>query len=165
MRTLSKKEWIAVAVALVAAIILFFGGNIWGFFFGTDVTDTQSTAGITTNTEKMKNISTIEGLEIYDVQVGTGVEAVAGKTVSAHYVGTLTDGTKFDSSIDRGQPFTFKLGSGQVIKGWDIGIAGMKVGGVRQLVISPALGYGAQAIGPIPANSTLIFQVQLVDVK
>jgi FKBP-type peptidyl-prolyl cis-trans isomerase len=85
--------------------------------------------------------------------------------VSAHYVGTLANGTKFDSSLDRGQPFEFSLGAGQVIKGWDIGIAGMKVGGVRKLVISPELGYGQQAIGPIPAGSTLTFEVQLVGVK
>jgi FKBP-type peptidyl-prolyl cis-trans isomerase len=180
MRTFGIREWIAVAVALVAAAILFFGGNIWNFFFGNSVsssstisatapltnnpTNATTTSGSVTSTT-MQNISTTKGIEIYDEQVGTGAEAVAGKTVSAHYIGTLTDGTKFDSSVDRGQPFEFPLGAGRVIKGWDIGIAGMKVGGVRRLVISPELAYGAQAIGPIPANSTLIFEVQLVAVK
>jgi len=80
-------------------------------------------------------------------------------------VGTLTDGTKFDSSVDRGQPFDFELGAGRVIKGWDEGVAGMKVGGKRKLVIPPDLGYGGRAIGKIPANSTLIFEVELLDVK
>lgn len=113
----------------------------------------------------MQNVSTVPGLEIYDIEVGTGAEAKAGQTVTAHYVGVLADGTKFDSSLDRGQPFSFKLGGGQVISGWDKGIAGMKVGGVRRLVISPELGYGNQPIGSIPANSTLIFEVQLLEAK
>ncbi len=100
-----------------------------------------------------------------DEVVGTGDEAMAGKTVSVNYTGTLTDGTKFDSSYDRNQPFDFQLGAGQVIKGWDQGVAGMKVGGKRKLVIPPGLGYGAQANGKIPANSTLIFEVELLSVK
>ena len=83
-----------------------------------------------------------------------------------HYVGTLTDGTKFDSSRDRGQGFDFKLGAGQVIKGWDQGVAGMKVGGVRKLTIPPELGYGARGYPPvIPPNSTLVFEVELLDVR
>ncbi|HEU0081030.1 MAG TPA: FKBP-type peptidyl-prolyl cis-trans isomerase [Candidatus Paceibacterota bacterium] len=113
----------------------------------------------------MTNISAVKGLEVYDEQVGSGAAAKAGQTVTAHYIGYLTDGTKFDSSIDRGQPFSFKLGAGDVIRGWDMGIQGMKVGGIRRLVIAPELAYGAQAIGPIPANSTLIFEVQLLGVK
>ena len=100
-----------------------------------------------------------------DTKVGTGAEAVAGKKVTVNYVGTLTDGTKFDSSIDRGQPFTFTLGAGEVIKGWDQGVAGMKVGGERKLTIPPELGYGSSAQGSIPANSTLIFDVTLLDVQ
>lgn len=99
-----------------------------------------------------------------DIVVGTGAEAVAGKTVSVHYTGVLSDGTKFDSSLDRGAPFEFSLGAGQVIRGWDIGVAGMKVGGKRQLVIPPSLGYGDRAIGAIPPNSTLIFDVELLNV-
>ncbi|GMT97989.1 FKBP-type peptidyl-prolyl cis-trans isomerase [Corallococcus caeni] len=101
-----------------------------------------------------------------DVKVGTGTEAVAGKRVTVHYVGTLTDGKKFDSSRDRGQGFTFSLGAGQVIQGWDQGVAGMKVGGVRKLTIPPELGYGSRgAAGVIPPNATLLFEVELLDVR
>ena len=105
------------------------------------------------------------GLKIEDVQVGTGKEVKKGDTVVIHYNGTLTNGTKFDSSYDRGQPFETQIGVGQVIEGWDLGVVGMKVGGKRKLIIPPDLGYGANAVGPIPANSTLIFDVELVDVK
>ena len=104
-------------------------------------------------------------LQKTDEVVGTGAEAVAGKNVTVNYVGTLTNGTKFDSSFDRNQPFSFQLGGGQVIKGWDQGVVGMKVGGKRKLVIPPALGYGDQANSSIPANSTLIFEVTLVSVQ
>jgi FKBP-type peptidyl-prolyl cis-trans isomerase FkpA len=111
-------------------------------------------------------IKTASGLQYEEETVGTGAEAKAGMTVTAHYHGTLTNGTVFDSSVTRGQPFSFKLGAGQVIKGWDEGIAGMKVGGKRRLTIPPELGYGARgAGGVIPPNATLIFDVELVDVK
>ena len=169
MKTLETREWIGVSVAIVVVIVLFFGQSIWTAIVGPQTADKQA-APLTKDTEAptqptVKDISTIAGIQIYDMNVGTGTEAVSGKTIAAHYIGTLEDGTKFDSSLDRGQPFEFKLGAGQVIKGWDVGIAGMKVGGIRTLVISPELGYGAQAIGSIPANSTLIFQVQLMGVK
>lgn len=104
-------------------------------------------------------------LESTDITVGTGAEATTGSTVSVHYTGTLTDGTKFDSSLDRGAPFSFNLGAGQVIKGWDEGVVGMKVGGKRKLVIPPSLGYGDRAVSTIPANSTLVFEVELLEVK
>jgi FKBP-type peptidyl-prolyl cis-trans isomerase len=105
-------------------------------------------------------------LQMDDVKVGTGAEATAGKSVTVHYVGTLTDGSKFDSSRDRKQGFTFRLGAGQVIQGWDKGVAGMKVGGVRKLTIPPEMGYGSRGFPPvIPPNSTLIFEVELLDVK
>ncbi len=105
-------------------------------------------------------------LEIVDHQIGTGAEAVAGKAVSVHYTGTLTNGNKFDSSLDRGQPFNFTLGKGQVIQGWDKGIAGMKVGGKRRLTIPAEMGYGARGFPPvIPPGSTLIFEVELLGVK
>jgi FKBP-type peptidyl-prolyl cis-trans isomerase FkpA len=107
-----------------------------------------------------------DGLKFTDDQIGTGTEASAGKTVSVHYTGWLLDGTKFDSSKDRNQPFSFPLGRGQVIKGWDEGVAGMKVGGKRTLVIPPDLGYGARgAGGVIPPNATLKFEVELLDVR
>lgn len=111
-------------------------------------------------------VTTKSGLQYVDLVVGTGAEAIAGKSVTVHYTGRLQDGTKFDSSVDRGQPFTFTLGAGQVISGWDEGIAGMKVGGKRKLVIPPDLAYGAQGYPPvIPANATLMFDVELLDVK
>jgi FKBP-type peptidyl-prolyl cis-trans isomerase len=110
-------------------------------------------------------VTTQDGLKYTDDQVGTGAVAQAGKNVSVHYTGWLLDGTKFDSSLDRGQPFTFPLGAGRVIKGWDEGVEGMKVGGKRTLIIPPSLGYGSRGTGPIPPNSTLKFEVQLLDVK
>ncbi len=164
MKKLSKQEWIGVTVAIIATTFIFFGGSLWNFFFGAgDLV--KSTQNSNSQTEaKLSNISTVEGLEIYDIVVGTGDEAVKGKDVAAHYVGILTDGTQFDSSEKRG-PHQFKLGAGSVIEGWDLGLVGMKEGGIRRLVISPEYGYGSQPIGPIPPNSTLIFEVQLVDVK
>ncbi len=106
-------------------------------------------------------------LKIEDTKVGTGAEAVAGKSVNVHYTGWLTNGTKFDSSKDRNDPFRFTLGAGQVIKGWDQGVAGMKVGGVRKLTIPPSLGYGASGAGGglIPPNATLVFEVELLGVN
>mgnify|MGYP001201158317 CR=1 FL=1 len=105
-------------------------------------------------------------LIIQDERVGTGAEAVVGKKVTVNYLGTLTDGTKFDSSYDRGTPFSFSLGAGEVIAGWDQGVAGMKVGGKRKLTIPSSLGYGAQGIpGVIPGGATLIFEVELLGVE
>jgi FKBP-type peptidyl-prolyl cis-trans isomerase len=113
-----------------------------------------------------KEVTMPDGLKYTDEQVGTGTEAQAGKTVTVHYTGWLLDGTKFDSSRDRNQPFSFPLGGGQVIKGWDEGVAGMKIGGKRTLIIPPELGYGARgAGGVIPPDSTLKFDVELLDVK
>jgi FKBP-type peptidyl-prolyl cis-trans isomerase len=103
-------------------------------------------------------------MKIEDLKEGTGAVATAGHPVTVHYTGWLTDMKKFDSSKDRNKPFEFELGGGQVIKGWDEGVQGMKVGGVRRLTIPPEKGYGARAVGPIPANSTLIFEVELLKV-
>lgn len=111
-------------------------------------------------------VDTASGLQYDDTREGSGAEAKTGQRVSVHYTGTLTDGTKFDSSRDRGQPFQFTLGVGQVIKGWDEGVAGMKVGGQRTLTIPPDLGYGDRgAGGVIPPGATLVFEVELLDVK
>jgi peptidylprolyl isomerase len=125
------------------------------------ITTQPATAGA-----NMDNVITTEGgLQIQDLTVGIGQEVKSGDTVTVNYLGTLTNGTKFDSSYDRNQPFTTQIGVGQVIQGWDKGIVGMKVGGKRKLIIPAALGYGSQPTGSIPADSTLIFEVELVSVK
>ncbi|MBW8457029.1 MAG: FKBP-type peptidyl-prolyl cis-trans isomerase [Thiobacillus sp.] len=105
-------------------------------------------------------------LIIEDLVVGNGATATAGQTVSVHYTGWLTDGKKFDSSVDRNDPFEFRLGAGQVIAGWDQGVAGMQIGGKRKLTIPPELGYGARgAGGVIPPNATLVFEVELLGLR
>ncbi len=110
-------------------------------------------------------VTTPSGLKYTDLVEGTGASPQTGQNVVVHYTGTLEDGTKFDSSRDRNQPFQFKIGVGQVIKGWDEGVSTMKVGGRRQLIIPPDLGYGARGIGPIPPNSTLLFDVELLKIS
>lgn len=144
-----------VIAAVVVAMILFYSKD-----------DNQAKES-NNNQNQMENKNLADGLQITDEVVGTGAEAVAGKTVSVNYSGTLVDGKKFDSSYDRNQPFSFVLGAGQVIRGWDEGVLGMKVGGKRKLVIPPALGYGSQDVGNglIPANSTLVFEVELLAVR
>lgn len=115
---------------------------------------------------------TIASFERIDTQTGIGTEATPGSKVTVHYTGWIYDerteskhGKTFDSSVGRGQPFSFELGGGQVIRGWDDGVAGMKVGGKRTLMIPPALGYGDRKVGPIPAGSSLVFDVELLDVQ
>ena len=111
-------------------------------------------------------MKTASGLEYEDVREGTGESPITGQTAVVHYVGTLTNGTKFDSSRDRNQPFEFSLGLGRVIKGWDEGVASMKVGGLRKMTIPPELGYGSRgAGGVIPPNATLIFEVELLSIR
>jgi len=113
-----------------------------------------------------KIVTTASGLKYEDLKVGEGAEAKSGDRVEVHYTGWLENGTKFDSSVDRGKPFPFPLGAGRVIKGWDQGVAGMKVGGKRKLIIPPALGYGDRgAGGVIPPNATLIFEVELLKIN
>jgi FKBP-type peptidyl-prolyl cis-trans isomerase FkpA len=113
-----------------------------------------------------KGTTTASGLKYWDLKKGTGAVAKSGAVVKVHYTGWLTDGKKFDSSVDRNEPFEFKLGAGMVIRGWDEGVAGMKVGGKRQLQIPPDLGYGAHGAGAaIPPNATLVFDVELLGVN
>ena len=126
----------------------------------TAMCDNQPAADTSFKNEDVKTLGK------QDKIVGTGTEAVSGKTVVVNYIGRLVDGTKFDASCDRGQPFDFALGTGGVIKGWDDGVAGMKVGGQRRLVIPAAMGYGAAGAGAaIPPNSALIFDVELLEVR
>lgn len=117
-------------------------------------------------TTQEQTVTTASGLKYVDQVVGKGASPVKGNLVTVHYTGTLANGKKFDSSLDRNKPFSFVIGTGQVIKGWDEGVAGMKVGGKRKLIIPPELGYGSRgAGGVIPPNATLNFDVELLDVK
>ena len=129
-------------------------------------TTTTSTVDSTNTATQSTQIITGGSMQVEEITVGTGQVAVKGNTVSVHYTGWLTDGTKFDSSVDRRQPFEFSLGAGQVIEGWDQGVAGMKVGGKRKLTIPPELAYGQGGVpGAIPGNATLVFEVELLGIK
>ncbi len=153
--------WIAIGAALAVIVFLFWGNLITGLFGSSSSTTNGNPTGATTTQEDM-NITT--GVKTTDEVVGTGPVAAVGDTVTVNYVGTLTNGTVFDSSIARNQPFTFHLGAGEVIRGWDEGLVGMRVGGTRKLTIAPDFAYGDRAVGPIPANSILIFEVNLLNV-
>lgn len=170
----SKEKWIAGVVAILA--VLFFFGGLFAYrsqqqnqdLLGNNALSEQNmndTNSTSSDQKEGKTVTKSNGLGIQDVNVGRGVEASAGKSVTVNYTGMLEDGTVFDSSESHGQPFTFNLGAGQVIPGWEEGIVGMKVGGKRRLIIPPALAYGSQGTRSIPPNSTLIFDVQLVAVK
>ena len=179
---------IAVALAVIVALsFLFFGPQIFSFLNLTHQSTAVTTASTTTMQDQNSNQPTgtsadatqsaaASGLPagipqnptqlmISDQTVGTGAVAAAGDQVTVSYVGMLANGTVFDASANHGGSFSFVLGAGQVIKGWDEGVAGMKVGGKRTLVIPASLGYGPQANGPIPANSTLVFEVQLLGIQ
>lgn len=128
--------------------------------------DVQADSQLNVKEEKKQETKMTDKLVINDEKVGDGIEALAGKLVTVHYTGRLTDGTKFDSSVDRNQPFRFMLGVGQVIKGWDEGVQGMKVGGKRTLLIPSNMAYGERGAGAvIPPNATLEFDVELISVE
>ena len=165
-------------IFIIIVVLIFVAGAIWFFYakyksvdkslnpsVSPSVSPTPSVSGSQTpspsGAQSQYPTDKISGQEIV---VGTGAVAKAGDKVTVNYVGTLLNGTKFDSSYDRKQPFSFTLGAGEVIQGWDIGVAGMKVGGKRKLIIPPQFGYGSQAIGSIPANSTLVFEVELLSI-
>ncbi len=172
---MNKKASIIIFIIIAVAVI---AGGVWysnqmsgdqtvvGQADQSGINQTSTAANITTNpiTNNPTTMNT-DQLQIKDITVGTGAVAQNGQKVTVNYVGTLDNGTKFDSSYDRNQPFSFLLGAGQVIKGWDQGVLGMKVGGKRELVIPASLGYGAQgAGGVIPPNATLHFTVELLKV-
>lgn len=148
-------------------IIIFVGLGVWLFVRKENDTPADLAVLITTATPTpaptSAPITMGNGLQIQDMTVGTGLEVKVGQGLTMHYSGTLEDGTKFDSSYDRGEPFQFVLGAGQVIQGWDLGIQGMKIGGKRKLIIPPALAYGEQGRPPIiPQNATLVFEVEVL---
>lgn len=147
-------NWYMIGGAVVLALIV----------FGTWFYSKNSNLMANSDVNAQVAAAAAQGLKLEDVTVGAGDEAQTGQTVAVHYVGKLQDGTVFDSSVARGTPFTFTLGTGQVIKGWDQGVAGMRVGGVRKLEIPPELGYGDRDLGAIPPNSTLFFDVELLGV-
>jgi peptidylprolyl isomerase len=149
---------------LLGALGLVVAGVIGGLAIGLSLADDKDKKD--SKTEE-KTVKTDSGLEYVDQKEGTGEAAKAGNTVSVHYTGTLKDnGKKFDSSLDRGEPFKFKLGAGMVIKGWDEGVAGMKVGGKRKLIIPSKLAYGERGAGNvIPPNADLVFEVELLKIE
>jgi len=145
----------AVAVMLALAAVLVLAQS------SAQKTNTNAPTKVTGD-----GVKTASGLVYWDIRVGNGAEAKEGSHVRVHYTGWLTTGKKFDSSVDAGKPFDFTIGNGEVIKGWEEGVSGMRVGGKRQLRIPPALDYGAAGYpGVIPANATLIFDVQLLGVQ
>ena len=166
---MKKGILLAVYVVLAAAIIA------WGAWYANTLTSpTASTVqtdqsgqnSVTAEATTSTNNQNMDTLKIVDTTVGTGAEAKNGDMVTVNYTGTLDDGTKFDSSLNPGRtPFSFTLGRGQVIQGWDQGVLGMKVGGTRELTIPASLGYGASGQGPIPPNATLHFTVTLLSVS
>lgn len=151
MKTLDTKEWIAVITAVF--VVGFF------FIFG------QGLVSLLTGNNTQKTMAQAPQVSVQDTIVGTGDVAATGNRIVVHYTGKFIDGQVFDSSVTRGEPFQFVLGAGQVIRGWDEGIVGMRVGGKRILSVPPELGYGTNDYGPIPGSSTLIFEVELLKVE
>lgn len=182
MSDITKNKWISVVLSIIV-IGIFFGGYTF-YSMNTQTNQELENIAVLPNTDELATttsedaviepklpikptiMTTTNELQIIDISVGTGQEAKAGDTISVNYLGNLEDGTKFDSSYDRGQAFTFTLGVGQVIQGWDQGVQGMKVGGKRKLIIPAKMAYGERGAGDvIPPGATLVFEVELVAVK
>lgn len=166
-----NKIMIVLGVIAFGVFVLIFFGN-----FGAPKKLDEEVGGIQTKKEEvqiefeeieqLEEMMTVEELQIEDILIGEGKEATTGAKITVHYTGTLTNGTKFDSSLDRDEPFTFVFGVGQVIPGWDEGLVGMKVGGKRKLTIPSEMAYGEAGAGDvIPPNATLIFEVELLEVE
>lgn len=153
-------------IFLITLTLGLVGGILFIVFLSSSKEPQDNTMPLQQN-DQSQNEQAVTELKIEDLTVGTGVEATTGNTVSVNYTGTLLNGTVFDSSYPRGTPFSFTLGQNRVIQGWEQGVLGMKVGGKRKLIIPPQLGYGEQGAGngAIPPNATLIFEVELLDVK
>ena len=150
MKKLEQKEWIAVVIAVFVV----------GFFFVFGPT----LLSLLNNNKSIQAVEQQPELLVSDIEIGTGDEALSGNRVVVYYTGRFVDGRVFDSSVTRNEPYQFVLGVGQVIKGWDDGVVGMRVGGKRVLTVPPELGYGPSDYGPIPGNSTLIFDIELIKV-
>lgn len=152
MKHLNKNQWIAVSLSLAFLTYLLFTAPLMNLFNPppADNLDTQAPQ---------------TGFVIQEIIVGEGALAEPGDILTVHYIGTLSDGRVFDSSLEKNLPFSFTLGTGQVIRGWDEGLSGMRVGGKRLLIIAPDYGYGEFGVGIIPPNSTLIFEIELLDVE
>ena len=157
------------AIVLITGFVLFSGKKSETDVIQISPSPTPNLSNLPTQAEEVNATITpmqeSNELQIEDLKLGSGAEAIVGKKVTVNYKGTLTNGEQFDSSYERGQPFSFVLGEGAVIQGWDEGVPGMKTGGKRKLTIPPSLGYGSQAVGTIPPNSTLIFEVELLKVE
>lgn len=165
-----ENKQIALIVIIAAAILLFVSGKLdlgSGQKVGEETGDmTQQQADDMAAPAEEGYVPKIDGVAIEVLKAGSGAKVVkSGDTLNVHYVGTLQDGTVFDSSVARNSPFSFRIGQGRVIEGWEKGLMGMEVGEKRKLTISPEMGYGDQANGKIPANSTLIFEVELLDIR
>jgi FKBP-type peptidyl-prolyl cis-trans isomerase len=161
MNQISKKEWVAVFVAVIFVGYTLFGGNLSEVLNKVTVNNNENQLANVNDSNNQPNTQVITN----DITVGTGPEAMPGKLLSVHYILSLEDGTLVQNSKDFGDPFQFILGTGSVIPGWEIGVNGMKAGGVRTLVIPSDLAYGEMGSGPIPPNATLIFTVELVAVN
>lgn len=148
--------WIVIGIVVIAGAII--GAAL---SYSNKAAQNNQSAGLAGQNQSNTNMDQDTELKIEDVKVGTGPAAKTGDEVTVHYTGTFADGSKFDSSLDHGQPFTFTLG-GQVIQGWNEGVVGMQAGGTRKLIIPPALGYGANDYASIPGNSTLYFTIDLL---